>query len=530
MQEQDPALPDPAFEHAPRERAESDLRDRLSLFANALRATVSDISGGLSLIDRGRLDDGSAVQLDRLRETGNDLVRLIDESLSDMLGEPGFTAALSGVARVSLVDLLQEVVHRATPAARARGITLETVQDGRLPLLVASDRATLGSLLDRLLEGAIGAEQGAAGQGTAEQGGTVRLTVSLPDDEELRFVLATDRPGPPPAPEVLQPCQNLADSIGGRLLLPPPDGAWAVLVLPPSAWHGSGRNPALRPDGLPDLGGLRVLVAEDNPTSQTVLFRMLSQMQAAAVLAEDGRRALDHLFQGGFDMALVDIEMPELAGTEVMRAVRALPDARAQIPILAVTAYVLRAQRELIYAAGADGIVAKPVMSVEALGEAIARLIQRGPHTPDSQPVPPDPPTLWGIAPEHVTAVDAAVLEQLLNLAGPEGREELRAQLEIDLHTASVALSAAVRAGDLDGVRAQTHVLISLAGTAGAEGLQEIMQGMNAAAHDQDQDMLRAALPHAEAGLARVLGLVRAMAPDGTGGAGAGPADEQGGA
>ena len=42
--------------------------------------------------------------------------------------------------------------------------------------------------------------------------------------------------------------------------------------------------------------------------------------------------------------------------------------------------------------------------------------------------------------------------------------------------------------------------------------------------------MLRAALPHAEAGLARVLGLVRAMAPDGTGGAGAGPADEQGGA
>ena len=69
---------------------------------------------------------------------------------------------------------------------------------------------------------------------------------------------------------------------------------------------------------------------------------------------------------------VVDIEMPRLSGLDVIRAIRARGDDRAQVPIVALTAYAMREHRERIAAAGANGLISKPITSVEALGRGLA--------------------------------------------------------------------------------------------------------------------------------------------------------------
>ena len=59
------------------------------------------------------------------------------------------------------------------------------------------------------------------------------------------------------------------------------------------------------------------------------------------------------------DLVVVDIEMPRLSGLDVIRAIRARGDAKAQVPIVALTAYAMREHRERIAAAGANGLISE---------------------------------------------------------------------------------------------------------------------------------------------------------------------------
>ena len=79
------------------------------------------------------------------------------------------------------------------------------------------------------------------------------------------------------------------------------------------------------------------------------------------------------------DLVVVDIEMPRLTGLDVIRAIRARTDAKAHVPIVALTAYAMREHRDRIAAAGANGLIAKPITSIEALGRALAAYVRSAP-------------------------------------------------------------------------------------------------------------------------------------------------------
>ena len=122
----------------------------------------------------------------------------------------------------------------------------------------------------------------------------------------------------------------------------------------------------------PTSAGLRVLLAEDNPTNQMVASQMLRALKAEVIVCSDGVEALERFEAEPVDLVVVDIEMPRLSGLDVIRAIRARGDARAQVPIVALTAYAMREHRERIAAAGANGLISKPITSVEALGRGLA--------------------------------------------------------------------------------------------------------------------------------------------------------------
>jgi CheY-like chemotaxis protein/anti-sigma regulatory factor (Ser/Thr protein kinase) len=121
---------------------------------------------------------------------------------------------------------------------------------------------------------------------------------------------------------------------------------------------------------------LRVLVAEDNMVNQTLIKRVLETAGCTVVCAPDGREAVKAYDAGGFDLILMDLQMPNMDGFEATAEVRRREAVSgSHIPIIAVTANALLGDRERCLAAGMDGYVTKPMKRPE-LFRAIAATVE----------------------------------------------------------------------------------------------------------------------------------------------------------
>ena len=107
---------------------------------------------------------------------------------------------------------------------------------------------------------------------------------------------------------------------------------------------------------------LKILVVEDTRANQVLLMRLLRNLGHKATLAEDGHTALGLYETQRFDVILMDIQMPDLSGTEVTAIIREHETKSGEhTPIIAVTANALKGDRERFLAAGMDGYVSKPI-------------------------------------------------------------------------------------------------------------------------------------------------------------------------
>ncbi|WP_331086349.1 ATP-binding protein [Phenylobacterium sp.] len=129
---------------------------------------------------------------------------------------------------------------------------------------------------------------------------------------------------------------------------------------------------AAEPQAPEDAGALRVLAAEDNPTNQQVLMALLGPAGVEATMVDDGEQAVEAWASGGFDLILMDIQMPRMDGLTATRTIRAREAelGRPRTPIIALTANAMSHQVEEYLAAGMDGFVPKPI-DLRALYEAI---------------------------------------------------------------------------------------------------------------------------------------------------------------
>jgi two-component system, sensor histidine kinase and response regulator len=140
----------------------------------------------------------------------------------------------------------------------------------------------------------------------------------------------------------------------------------------------SGLRPA-PPKSRPETQGqLCILLAEDNPVNQTVAVRILEKQGHRVVLAANGREALQKLAEAGgaaFDLILMDIQMPLMDGYDATAEIRQREkELGTHIPIIAMTAYAMKGDRERCLEAGMDGYISKPVRANQLAGE-IQRLV-----------------------------------------------------------------------------------------------------------------------------------------------------------
>jgi two-component system, sensor histidine kinase and response regulator len=115
----------------------------------------------------------------------------------------------------------------------------------------------------------------------------------------------------------------------------------------------------------PPIRPLNILLAEDNAVNQKLAIRLLEKAGHCVTLARNGREALEaweHQVLPGFDLVLMDIQMPDMDGMEATAAIRGLEQRTGQhIPILAMTAHAIRGDRERCFAGGMDGYISKPI-------------------------------------------------------------------------------------------------------------------------------------------------------------------------
>ncbi|ASK33038.1 hybrid sensor histidine kinase/response regulator (plasmid) [Alcanivorax sp. N3-2A] len=133
------------------------------------------------------------------------------------------------------------------------------------------------------------------------------------------------------------------------------------------------RHPEPGRQQAPDPG-LRLLVVEDHKLSQKVIRGMLNKLGLDAELAANGREALQMASQNRYDLILMDCEMPEMDGFEATRRIRQheREHGLAPVPIVALTAHILREHRERSLASGMNAHIPKPV-EINVLREALVR-------------------------------------------------------------------------------------------------------------------------------------------------------------
>ena len=123
------------------------------------------------------------------------------------------------------------------------------------------------------------------------------------------------------------------------------------------------------------------LIAEDNPVNRELLRELLEMRGFSVLEAPDGEQTLKQIEQTKPDILLLDLNMPVLDGVETLKRIRQDPEL-AGLPVLAVTAYAMRGDRERILSSGFDGYVSKPISPSE-LGTELERLLKLGPESDD---------------------------------------------------------------------------------------------------------------------------------------------------
>ena len=103
------------------------------------------------------------------------------------------------------------------------------------------------------------------------------------------------------------------------------------------------------------------LVVEDNEDNMVLITMLLDNAGYESIWAENGEKGVQMAAEKQPDFVILDIQLPDINGTEVLKRIRALDMDIANVPIIAMTSYAMSGDREKLLAAGCDGYIEKPI-------------------------------------------------------------------------------------------------------------------------------------------------------------------------
>ena len=353
-------------------RAKSEFLSRMS---HELRTPLNAVLGFGQMLQMDPLDARQAEYVEQILRGGRHLLDLIDEVLDISRIEIGAVAI--SVEPVSVAEVATESVRLLEPLAGAREIYLRSTIPESDPAQVMADRQRLRQVLVNFLSNAIK---------YTSAGSTATVSSSEAGDGWLRIAVTDDGPGI--APELLsrlfQPFERigaeqtaiegtglglahskaLAERMGGRIgvdsTLESGSSFWLELQ---AAEPGSVAPESLDPGPLlhQALAVGTLLYVEDNAANLRLVERALERRPGVRFLsAMLGRVGLELAREHQPDLIVLDLNLPDIGGDQVLAALRAEPLTRG-IPVLVLSADATQRQRQRLLALGAQAYLTKPL-------------------------------------------------------------------------------------------------------------------------------------------------------------------------
>ena len=378
-------------------RAEDANRAKSEFLANMSHEIRTPLNGVVSMADalaRRDLDSQEHEMVELIRSSGQTLERLLSDILDSAKIESGQVTIEPTV--FDLKHTVGDVALLWRAKAEDKGVALEFDFDAEgLPKWVEGDAVRLRQVLTNLVSNAL--------KFTGE--GTVTLAVSAAGGDRVAFRVSDTGVGfdAEQKSRIFHRFQQadgsitrryggtglglaistaLVDLMGGELECDstPGEGSsfWFDIPLPKAE---AGEAEAASTEGAADVSQapLRILVADDHPANRKVVEIMLAATRMEMVAVENGKEAVDAFAGGGFDLVLMDMQMPVMDGLTATREIRALEAERGlkPTPVLMLTANAMAEHVEAGRMAGADGHLTKPI-TLTALFDAIAAAVDGG--------------------------------------------------------------------------------------------------------------------------------------------------------
>ncbi len=473
----------------------------LAMMSHELRTPMTGVLGMVDLLNRTKVTESQGDMLNTLHRSATALLELLNDILDFSKIEAGEFDLESVDFRMSI--LMDDVRDLFAPVLSAKGLSLAIdIQEGGEDVL-CGDPTRLRQVLLNLI--------GNANKFTETGGVTIKVSQDQVESGDLllRFDVVDTGIGIAPADQQrlfqafvqaesnttrkfggtglgLAICKQIVEAMGGAIWVDSEVGRGSTFTFtcPLALGDRARADLIVAESSTPDIGHLspmRILIAEDNPTTQMLVQTMLERDGHMVVTADNGAEAVKAATAEDFDIVLMDMQMPVMDGPEAMQAIRKLTGPIATRPIIALTADAIRSHRQKYIDAGANVIVTKPIKWPVLFGE-MNRLHGQEPKTSNGQTIPingeHEVDDMDNNEYEQVNLLDSDMLDALLEVLDEETLAPMLIAFKENMSKYAGELDRLVEQRDLEQSRRTAHALKGLSAQFGASRVSSMAKSI----------------------------------------------------